>query len=317
MTLNQLRAFVVAVQLGSFTSAASQLKMAQASVSELVRRMEEELGLALFVRGPRRLVLTNAGTELLPYAERALASVDEGRQILASISSLMGGMVSFGLLRNWAHYGLVDLPGVFSAEFPEVRLRLVGLSSTEVASGVRDGELEAGIIVLPVEDEGLIVTPLIRDELLYASRDAERVAEPMTMEKLSKAALTLYGARWGWSAPTRRQLAERAQLEGFKLYPHVEVEHVEAALRLVAQGIGDTVIPRAIAVSSSCPPEVKTVPFKDRLYDTIAFIQRPSATLSPGAREFARRARSMVLSAAAPEDRIYRPNAKGQDRTRL
>ncbi|MFD0536894.1 LysR family transcriptional regulator [Actinomadura luteofluorescens] len=54
MTLNQLRAFLLTVRTGSFTAAAAELKMAQASVSELIRRMEEEAGLALFIRGGRR-----------------------------------------------------------------------------------------------------------------------------------------------------------------------------------------------------------------------------------------------------------------------
>ena len=66
MTLNQLRAFLESQRLGSFTAAADELAIAQASVSELVRRLEDELGTQLFVRGSRRLSLTGAGQELLP-----------------------------------------------------------------------------------------------------------------------------------------------------------------------------------------------------------------------------------------------------------
>ena len=74
MTLNQLRAFLESASLGSFTAAAATLQVSQASVSELIRRLEDEHGVALFLRGRRRLVLTAAGQELLPHAQRAVAA---------------------------------------------------------------------------------------------------------------------------------------------------------------------------------------------------------------------------------------------------
>jgi len=306
VTLNQLRAFLLAVRTGSFTAAAAELKMAQASVSELIRRMEDEFGMPLFIRGGRRLVLTSAGAELLPFAEQAVSAVDEGSQVLKSIGSLDGGVVTFGLLRNAAYYLLPELVEEFRADFPNVRLRLVGQNSSAVAAAVSEGELEAGLVVLPIDDAGLKVTPLIRDEVLYASADPERVAAPMTIRRMVKADLIMYDACYGWSDPTRRQLAERAQLEGLKIEPTIEVEHVEAALKLVARGVGDTVISRAVAESPFCPPEVLTVPFAEPLYDTIAFIQRASSVLSPGARELARRARSTLLAGITdPAQRVY------------
>jgi DNA-binding transcriptional LysR family regulator len=304
MTLNQLRAFVAAVRLGSFTAAAAELKMAQASISELVRRLEEEFDMQLFVRGPRRLSLTNAGTELLPYAEQALAAVDGASNALRSRNSLAGGTVSFGVLRNWEYYGLAELPREFNRDFPSIKLRLVGLSSTEVAAGVANGDLEAGIVVLPVEDDGLIVTPLIRDELVYATSD-DQPTGPMTVSQLAEANLTLYDAHSPWSAPTRKQLAELAQREGVKLQPRIEVEHVDAALRLVGQGYGSTVVPRAIANSTACPPGIRTVSFVTPLFDAIAFVQRPSTALSPGAVEFSKRAVRMLVQHAASDDRLH------------
>lgn len=305
MTLNQLRAFIVAVRVGSFTAAAAELGMAQASISELVRRLEEEFDLRLFVRGARRLALTDAGRELLAFAEQALSAVDGATEALTAIHSMEGGTVSFGLLRNWSYYGLAELPAQFSEDFPKLRLRLVGLSSTQVASGVASGDLEAGIVVLPVEDDGLVVTPLIRDELVYATYDSARASEPITMARLAQRRLTLYDAHSPWSAPTRRRLAEQAQREGFKLTPTIQVEHVEAALSLVAQGAGDTVLPRAIVNSVTAPPGISIAPFADPLYDVIALVSRPAAALSPGVREFAERACRALLSRAAPEDRLW------------
>lgn len=296
MTLNQLRAFLTAVRTGSFTAAAGQLQMSQASVSELIRRLEEEYGLLLFTRGPRRLVLTSAGAELLPYAEQTVAAADNGVQALRSLRSLGGGVATFGVLRNADYYLLTDLVKQFHEAYPDVRVRLVGQNSVEVAASVAAGDLEAGLVVLPIDDEGLTVRPLLRDEVVYASADPARLAEPVTTQQLAEAQLILYDAHYGWKDPTRRQFADRAQLAGVKLEPLIEVEHVEAALGLVACGIGDTFVCRAVAHGASFPAGVGTVSFAEPVFDTVALVQRQSTVLSPATREIARLAQLMLLS---------------------
>ena len=297
MSLSQLRAFLTAARAGSFTAAAAELGVAQASVSELIRRLEEDYAITLFRRG-RRLALTPAGIELLPFAERSVSAAESGAQALRALGSLGGGVATFGVLRNADHYRLSDLIHVFHERHPHVRIRLVGVNSVEVAAAVAAGDIDAGIVVLPVEDEGLSITPLLRDEVLYASADPERVAQRMTVERLASAPLILYDAHYGWSDPTRHQLAVRAQLAGVRLEPIIEVEHVELALDLVARGAGDTIVAGAVAASRVCPPGVYTVGFTEPLWDTVALIQREAATLPPATQEIARLAREMLLDGA-------------------
>ncbi len=299
MTLNQLRAFLAAVRTGSFTAAAAELTVAQASVSELIRRMEDELGLPLFGRGGRRLMVTPAGNELLPYAEQAVAAVDGGAAAVRAMHSLGGGVATFGLLRNADFYLLSDLVEQFLERHPLVRVRMVGLNSVETAAAVTAGELEAGLVVLPIDDDGLTVTPLLRDEVFYASCNPEHVRAPVTTPQLSAARLVLYDAHYGWKDPTRRQLLERAHLAGLKLEPWIEVEHVESALDLVMRGVGDTIVCKAVVDSSACPPGLLTVSFAAPLYDTIALIQRENAVLSPATREFALLAQRSLMGRGA------------------
>lgn len=297
-TLSQLRAFVYAARSGSFTAAAYEMAIAQASVSESIRRLEDEYGVSLFKRGARRLVLTAAGTELLPFAEQAVAAVDGGSRALRSLRSLGGGVATFGLLRNADHYRLSELIQEFHRRYPKVQVRLVGLNSVEVALAVSAGELEAGLVVLPIDDQGFRVTPLLRDQVMYASADPSHLTTPMTTAAFSRAPLILYDAHYGWSDPTRRQLAERAKLAGLRLEAMIEVEHVELALNLVSLGVGDTIIASAVAASSLCPPNVATVPFEEPLWDTIALVQKEGTVLSPATREIARLAQEMLLDSA-------------------
>ncbi|WP_030992986.1 LysR family transcriptional regulator, partial [Streptomyces sp. NRRL WC-3744] len=207
ITLNQLRAFLASARLGSFSAAATELRTTQPSVSELIKRMEDHYRVPLFTRGPRRLVLTAAGEELLPYAQQATEAAEGADRALRSLTSLDGGVATFGLLRNADYYFLSELLESFHARHPKVRLRIVGLNSVEVAEAVSSGDLEAGLVVLPIDGEGLDVTPLLRDEVVYVSADPRRTTQPVTMADLAAAKLILYDAHYGWRDPTRRQLA--------------------------------------------------------------------------------------------------------------
>jgi DNA-binding transcriptional LysR family regulator len=298
VTLNQLRAFVEAERLGSFTAAADALQVAQASISELVRRLEDELNVQLFVRGSRRLTLTAAGEELLPYAQQSVLAADGGAQAVRSVGSLGGGTATFGVPRNADYYLLSSLVQTFHTRYPEVRVRLVGQNSAETAAAIQAGEIEAGLLILPIDDEGLTVRPLLRDEVFYVSADPARTEKPVTIQQFAATDLVLYDAHYGWKDPTRRQLAERAQLAGLRLEPLIEIEHVEAALKLVAGRVGDTIVSGAVIESGVFPSGLHTVPFAEPLYDTIALAQRRGRPLSNATREFARLAEDTIRELA-------------------
>ncbi|MET0474838.1 MAG: LysR family transcriptional regulator [Mycobacterium sp.] len=308
MTLNQLRAFLEAHRLGSFTAAAEALGVAQASMSELVRRLEDELGTQLFVRGSRRLALTAAGHELLPYAEQVVQATDSGTRAVRSLGSLGGGTATFGVPRNADYYLLSSLVQTFHMRYPAVRVRLVGQNSAETAAAIQAGEIEAGMLILPIDDEDLTVRPLLRDEVFYVSADPARTTKPVTIAQFAKADLVLYDAHYGWKDPTRRQLAERAQLAGLRLEPMIEIEHVESALKLVASNVGDTIASGAVVDSAAFPAGLHTASFSEPLFDVIALAQHRARPLSNATREFARLAEDTIRELG-----VHEPGPPGDD----
>ncbi len=268
--------------------------MAQPSLSEQVRRLEAELGVALFARVGRGLELTEAGRLFRPHAERTVASAEEAAESVREIRDLTGGTVEFGTFGSAHHYLLAGLLQDFRTQHPQVRVRAIGQNSAEVADAVRDGHLEAGLVALPIDDRGLDVQPAMREEILYISADAERLREPMTIERLAESPLILFDARFGADDPMRRQLQARAQHAGVKLEPQIEVEYVTAALELAARGLGDTVTSQQMIRSRGLARKLGGVPFDPPLYDTFAFITRRNAHLSPATREFMRLAQKRV-----------------------
>jgi DNA-binding transcriptional LysR family regulator len=283
MTLQQLTYFLAAAEHGSFSAAADTLHMAQPSLSEQVRRLESELGVALFVRAGRRLELTQAGRVLLPHAERTLEAAEETMSSVRDVRTMAGGTVSFGTFGSAHHYLLTGLVQDFRARYPGVRLRLLGQNSSEVADAVREGRLEAGLVLLPIDDRGLDVRSTIQEEIHYVSADPERLKSPMTIERLAEAPLILHDVRWTTSDPMRRQLAERAQAAGVTIEPQVEVEYLTAALDLAARGLGDIVSPRFVVIGRGYR-KLGSVPFDPPLHVSFAFITRRNAHLSPATR---------------------------------
>jgi DNA-binding transcriptional LysR family regulator len=288
MTLQQLEYFLAAMEEGSFSAAAQRLRLAQPSLSEQVRRLEAELGVPLFARVGRGIKPTEAALALRPHAEAALAAVADAREAVVEQRELQGGIATFGTFGSARWYPGTQIVAAFRRRHPRVRVRLIGQNSSEVAEAVRNGDLEAGMIALPIDDTGLEVRPIMQDEIVYTSADPERVRKPVTIKELAAAPLILTDTSFGLEDPTRRQLFELAQRAGVTLQPDIEVEDLETALDLAAQGLGDTLIARGILLSLGrrVPKRLGWVPFADPIYDRFAFINRRGARLSPAAREF-------------------------------
>ncbi len=281
MTLQQLRYFLETCRQGSFAAAADALYLAQPSVADQVRRLEDELGTKLFVRSGRRLQMTDAGRTLRPEAEAVMATVDRAAASVLDVRELRGGTASLGTFSTAHRYLLSTVVSEFAARHPDVSVRLIGQNSLEVTELIRSGDLEAGLVVLPLDTKGFEVEPVMEDENFIASADEVNGLEAVTVEQLATLRLIVYDAHFGWRSPPRRQLAERARAAGVILEPAIEVEHCEAAVELAAKGLGSTIVSKTVRESPGFPASLKTVPLAPPLHDVLAIIWPKDSHLSP------------------------------------
>ena len=166
---------------------------------------------------------------------------------------------------------------------------------------MRNGTLEAGLLCLPVPTEGLHIQPLMRHEILWASSKPERCMQPMRLVDMPKEPLILYDARHGEEDPTRLQLTQQAQQCGVTLEPDIEVESVDAAMSLVSRGLGDSIVPQAVAQSEHFPSNIHVTTLECPIYDTFALVRRENWELSPIAAHLADLAVSMLLNKVSGE----------------
>jgi DNA-binding transcriptional LysR family regulator len=285
LSLQQIRCFCAALQHGSFTAAADALRVTQPAVADQIRKLEQALGVDLFVRSGRGVAPTEAGHAFAEHAVRSLRALDDAAGSVQARASLRDGNVALGTFNVPSAWRLDELATTFLHRHPGMTVRLVGRNSSWTAERVRRGELEAAIIVLPIDDDRLDVQPLVRDEVLYVSANPARTRQPVTISDLVSAPLVFYDAESADRDPIRRQLTERAQADGHQLRPRVEVESMELALRLVAAALGDTYLPSAYTRAPYYPHELTSTTFRPALHDTFAIITRRAARLSPATRE--------------------------------
>src|SRR5918995_4020920 len=285
MTLQQLTYFLAAVEHGSFTAAADVLHLARPSVSEQIAHLEAEVGVALFVRTGRRLALTDAGRLLRPEAERTLAAASDAAHVVRQARTLTGGTASLGTFSTAHHLLLPELVEDFVRRHPPVAVRVVGENSAQLADAVRGGRLEAALVALPIDDEGLDISAAVAQfEVVYASRERDRLDGPMTIDQLAESVLVLPEARWGDEDPTRRQLAERAQRAGVTIRPRIEVQHANAALELAARGVADTRVTRELLEALAYGERLDSAPLDPPMHEAFAFVRRRNTRISPATR---------------------------------
>jgi DNA-binding transcriptional LysR family regulator len=286
ISLHQLRCFLATYEHGSLTAAAEELGYAQPSVSEQVRALEKSLGVALFHRVGRGVVPTTLADTLRPHAEQTIAAAQEARRAVQSAVALESGTIRFGMFGAARLYAGAAIVADVLERYPGVRVELIGQHSNEVQEELRRGRLEAAMIaVANVESEGMEVTPVARDELVYISADRARLTAPVTAARLAKATLVMPETTWRSTDSIRIVLRRFLHEAGHNPQTRIEVEEIETAVELVGRGYADSVIPRG-AVEQLLPrlaPHVGFVSLRPKQYDVMAVVHRAGAVLSPAA----------------------------------
>ena len=166
ITLDQLRAFVAAVEEGSFSAAGRKLKRAQSAISASMANLEQQLGMPLWDRSSRVPRLTAQGSAMLAAVQRVLLDVEALKRVTAGMVSGLEPVVSLCVEAVFPLSALVDVCSRFAAEMPSVDLRIDTQSLSDVSARVLSGAASLGVGVAPGLTPELARTPLGTIEML-------------------------------------------------------------------------------------------------------------------------------------------------------
>lgn len=238
MELSDLNVFRAVVHAGGVTRAAQQLHRVQSNVTVRVRKLEEELGVHLFVREGRRMQLSAAGRVLLDYADRLLALAEEARDALRD--SGPRGVLRLGSMESTAGVRLPRPLTELHERHPEIVVELHTGNPQLLVTQVLAGELDAALVAEPIADGRLEKRVVYEEELVIVTQKDH--APIRSAKDVTKRTLLAFHP----GCPHRKRLEdwfERARIQPDRV---VEMASYHAILGCAVAGMGVALLPKSV-----------------------------------------------------------------------
>jgi DNA-binding transcriptional LysR family regulator len=239
--LAQLEAFVQVAHTGTISRAAEALHVGQPALTGRINALERAMGAELFVRGRHGSRLTEAGRALLPYAERAVVAIARGREAVAEVTSGRGGRLTIGAAPAISTYVLPSMLRRFRGEHPGVQLSVRSGHSEDVLGMVLREEVEIGLM-RPIQHADILVSLLYEDELLLVVHRGHPFSHvgQIRSEQMATEHLVLFDRTSSYHELTSALFRQA----GVAPRGYLEVDNIDAAKRMVEQGLGIALLPR-------------------------------------------------------------------------
>jgi DNA-binding transcriptional LysR family regulator len=257
---------------GSFSRAGETLHLSQPAISHHVRHLEHAVGVPLLVRRGRRASPTEAGSVLLEHAGRAFRVLDEAREAIQRLRGRVAGRVTVGTGATASIYLLPALLRRVRARYPELDLVVVTGNAGEIAAAVSRGELDVGVVTLPVPaGRGLVISPFYIDRLVAIAPPGRpwRRRAAMTAAELAREPVILY-ERGG----TIRRVVDDWFRRG-RATPRVAMElgNAEATKKLVGAGLGLSIVSEIAVKADVRAGALSLIPLRPALHRRIGIVR--------------------------------------------
>ena len=242
MELRQLKTFVLISKLGSFVQAADMLGYAQSTITSHIQTLESEMGVKLFERLGRRVMLTHQGASLLPYAEQVIKLTSEALEAVANHDAPQGKLI-IGTSESLGTYRLPELLQVYRKVYPNVEMILKFANCTTIFDYLRNNEIDVGIIINDrIKDDDFIINTISNEQMLFLVSSDHPLSqkEKVTPHDLAEACVIL--TEPGCSYRLRMEKI----LKDFKIVPQsfLEASSNESIKHLIMLGLGISMLPR-------------------------------------------------------------------------
>ncbi|MEV4644963.1 LysR family transcriptional regulator [Saccharopolyspora sp. NPDC049357] len=295
MDVRQLRYFLAVVDCDGFGRAAKKLHVAQPSLSQSIAGLERELGVQLFHRDARGVVLSSAGVELAEHARDVLRRMNVASEAIKSIRGLERGTVDLVSMPAPAIEPLSTLMRRFRSQYPDITVKVgAGFTPDEVFDQLRQGTPEIGLVGVsePLKVPGIEVFSLEQQPFVVLGSQSSGLPDGGVVPP---AVLVGEGLIESPGGSLMRRIVDDLIAEGTEVQIVAEVSHRTSVLPLVLQGVGLAVVPSAWApVARAAGARVARLDVPSRLDVVLASRSGP---LTPAAKAF--------LAIA----RAYRPSA--------
>jgi LysR family transcriptional regulator, hydrogen peroxide-inducible genes activator len=176
MQIHQLRYFCAVARTGSFTRAAYQEHIAQPSLSQQVRKLEDELGGRLFDRLGRTIRLTQLGEAFLPRAKAILRQVSAAKSEIQELAGTERGKLVIGSIPTIAPYFLPSYLASFARNFPHIQVNVIEEVTSDLLNHLQNGTVDLAVVALPIPATHCLSQELFRERLYVVVPENHRLA---------------------------------------------------------------------------------------------------------------------------------------------
>ena len=249
MELRHLRYFLAVAEEGNFTRAAAKLGIGQPPLSQQIRDLENEIGVALFHRVPHGAELTAAGTAFLGEAKASLAAAEKAKLVAQGTARGETGRLALGFTASSAFNPTVSgTIRKFRARWPDVRLTLTEMNSHLLMEKLVRGEVDAAFIRPGLENSKDVRMKRLADEpmlIALPSHHPLAVHPKLPISALANEAFVLFPRIVGLSLYD--DVVEACRNAGFEMIVAQEAPQMPSVVNLVAADLGVSIVPAAIA----------------------------------------------------------------------
>lgn len=302
MNLRDLQYLVALAEHRHFGRAAAASFVSQPTLSTQIKKLEDELGMLLVERAPRRVMLTPAGREIADRARRILAEVEQLKESAHRSRDPEAGSIRLGIFPTLAPYLLPHVVPKIRARFPRLELLLIEEKTEVILRQLREGRLDAGVLALPLHDEQLHVEFLFEEQFLLAVPHAHPLAQRSTLSLQDLADESLLLLEDGHCM--RDQALDVCALAGAGEKTGFRATSLETLRQMVAANVGITLLP-ALSVKPpvACSEAIHLLRFRDSQPSRrIAMVWRNSSAMAEFLLKLAHVLRSLPKTLLKPGD---------------
>ena len=280
MNLRDLRYLVALSDHRHFGRAAEASFVSQPTLSTQLKKLEDELGMALVERNPRNVLLTEVGEAVVARAKIILREADEIKAIARRAKDPEAGTVRIGIFPTLAPYLLPHVIPEIVKQFPKLELILVEDKTDAILKKLHDGELDAGLLALPIHDDTLHAEFLFEEAFVLALPKHHRLARAKRVELADLSLESLLLLDDGHCM--RDQALEVCAMTGAAEKPGFRATSLETLRHMVSANVGITLMP-ALSVHAPAPNSsgICLIPFSDPVpHRRIAMTWRRTSALA-------------------------------------
>jgi len=237
MEIRQLKAFLAIAEAKTFTAGARRVNVTQAAISMQIKQLEDEVGLPLFVRTPRRVIVTEAGEYLMGRARRILREHDSALSEIAELGGVEHGRLRIGSAS--ALFATQQLPQILQgirAKFPNSELGVTSGTSTALIEKIQHGEIDIAFVSFPVDAPNIQTDLLFSDEIVAVAHPKHPLANERFISAATLAGEKLIlGERGG---NTRRMIDDFFHAANVRPNIVMELSRQEAINQMVENNLG-------------------------------------------------------------------------------